>query len=336
MPSGLLRVDGTFDVGQFWPTATSDADTVKVTVGADAFSFRPHPGADFKVTHAFEGAKSKGQGTKIVIEKGKVTIRLQGVDAPELHYQPMPVVPKAKQNAQQAAGWKKWSHDYRQPLGETATVALADELMKHGQGEVPCRVETAVDSPDDVFDTYGRLVGDLLAGAAEQNVNQWLVANGWAYPTFYASMTPDEIVALRDLAVAAKKAKVGVWRFAGNMVRERDFDASLVFRGKGAEPNPAGDRGKVIMPKLFRRLSTWVVNRRSKMVSGTFLAYLGKKPDELHLTADFLQQGPAAAAVHRLTEFIGANGAFRASPSDLVFREAPSHLVGPGEGPVVW
>jgi len=53
MPSGLLRVDGTFDIGQFWPTGTSDADTV--------------------VTHAFEGAKSKGQGMKTVIEKGKIT-----------------------------------------------------------------------------------------------------------------------------------------------------------------------------------------------------------------------------------------------------------------------
>jgi len=63
---------------------------VKVSVGSDAFSFRPHPGANFEVTHAFEGAKVKGKTTRAVVEKGTVTIRLQGIDAAELHYQPMP------------------------------------------------------------------------------------------------------------------------------------------------------------------------------------------------------------------------------------------------------
>ena len=76
----------------------------------------------------------------------------------------MPVVLKKNQNPQQAAGWKKWSHDYRQPLGETATIALAEGLAE--QGEVQCRVETAVDAPDEVFDR--------------------LAEHGWAYPTFYA------------------------------------------------------------------------------------------------------------------------------------------------------
>jgi hypothetical protein len=120
------------------------------------------------------------------------------------------------------------------------------------------------------------------------------------------------------------------------MVREQDFDAALLFRGKGAQPNPAGDRGRVVLPKLFRRLSIWVVNRRAKMVSGSFLSYLSERPDELHLTDDFLQQGPTAAQVHKLTEFIDTKGAFKKSPADLVFREAPSHLVGPGGAAVKW
>jgi hypothetical protein len=151
----LLKVEGAFDVAQFWPTGTSDADTAKVKVGSGAFSFRLLPGVPFQVVHAFDEATVKGKTSKPAIEKDHIVIRLQGLDAAELHYQPMPVVKKSKQTPPQATGWKKWSHDYRQPLGETATIALAAELLKHGAGMIQCRVETAFDSPDEVFDTTG-------------------------------------------------------------------------------------------------------------------------------------------------------------------------------------
>ena len=41
---GLLRVRGTIDLDQFWPTGSSDADTskIKVTVGKDSFAYHAH------------------------------------------------------------------------------------------------------------------------------------------------------------------------------------------------------------------------------------------------------------------------------------------------------
>ena len=47
MPAGLLEVDGSIDLAQFWPVGSSDADTsqIHVDVGAGAFRFRPNPGA---------------------------------------------------------------------------------------------------------------------------------------------------------------------------------------------------------------------------------------------------------------------------------------------------
>src|SRR5882724_1947652 len=99
MPKGLLELSGTIDLAQFWPTGESDADTVKVLVaGADAFRFRPQPGAAMKVTHAFNAAKVVGKGSKACIDnKGRVTIRLQAIDAPELHYRPtIPTINKKK------------------------------------------------------------------------------------------------------------------------------------------------------------------------------------------------------------------------------------------------
>ncbi|HZD20930.1 MAG TPA: hypothetical protein VE325_09685, partial [Burkholderiales bacterium] len=93
---GLLRVKGTIDTGQFWPQGTSDADTAVILVGVhatNAFQFQETSGGKFKTTHAFEGALLHGrQGAKAPVDsQGRLRVRLQGIDAPELHYQPSPL-----------------------------------------------------------------------------------------------------------------------------------------------------------------------------------------------------------------------------------------------------
>jgi hypothetical protein len=43
---------------------------------------------------------------------------------------------------------------------------------------------------------YGRLVGDIIMSEDDRNINQWLAGEGWAFPTFYNSMTGEEITIL--------------------------------------------------------------------------------------------------------------------------------------------
>ena len=90
--TGLLIIDGSVDVSQFWPGGKSDGDTVKfaITQPQTAFRFRSSPGATPMVTHAFDSAgmfqSVKGKRTfKPLIRNGAITLRLQGIDAPELH-----------------------------------------------------------------------------------------------------------------------------------------------------------------------------------------------------------------------------------------------------------
>lgn len=90
------------------------------------------------------------------------------------------------------------------------------------------------------------------------------------------------------------------------------------------------------MPKLFRRLSAWTVNKRAKMVTGALRTYLKKQRDTCCLTEDFLEQGPTAATPRGLDEFIGTGGKLQARPQDLVFHEAPAKLVAPGGGTPTW
>src|SRR5262245_57677079 len=94
MYSGLLIVNGTIPLNQFWPSGESDGDTVKVKLsGQDAFQFSPTGDrAELRTTHVFEHATVKGSAKKSPIDKqNRVTIRLQGIDATELHYQPAPI-----------------------------------------------------------------------------------------------------------------------------------------------------------------------------------------------------------------------------------------------------
>lgn len=92
-----------------------------------------------------------------------------------------------------------------------------------------------------------------------------------------------------------------------------------------------------MLPKLFRRLSTCLVNRKAGRVSESFESNLRAKrgSDTVHRTTDFLAQGPAAAPVLFFDTFV-ADGAFTVWPEDIVFRKKPSRVVGPDGRAVRW
>ncbi len=344
MASGLLEVRGTIDLAQFWPTGGADADTtsMRVDVGAaDAFRFRPHPGAPFQPTHAFVDATVAGRVRKLAVDaKGRITVRLQGIDAPELHYTPASELPKAQRSAEQSQLYLEWNLKYRQRLAETATVELAKFLASAGASPLPCRVVTAVDEPGEVFDTYARFVGNIVVsiGGGEVDVNRWLCRQGWVLPAFYSSMSREEIEGFLADADAAWQADRGIWPHLADFVGR--LDHALVYRGpkngQAPVPDAAADRGDVVPPKLFRRLAAWEVNKRAKMVTGSFAAYLGGKNEQCYKTIEFLDQGPSASTVHAMADFVDADGWISVWPEELVFQEAPSDVRGPGGAPVAW
>ena len=329
---GLLTVTGTLALEQFWPTGESDADTAKLI--PSAIHFQEDPTRPAKLTHVFDQAKVKGKfGTNPVIDtKGRLTIRFQGIDATELHYRPAPLrkAQKAQMTTDQLAAFKNLNKQYRQLFGETSTVQLRDLLTGAGQAALPCTVTTSVDFPNQVFDVYGRFIGDIHVTLNNKpiNLNHWLVEEGWAFPTFYASMSVSEINAFLAATQKGRQKLHRLWKHLRRAVGQ--FDAALKFRGKGAALNPAADVGSVLMPKLFRRLCTYSVYRKVGIVSGNFHDYL--KTTETRgcfLTADFLDQGAAASPHHSLDQFIAADGKISKKPHELVFAEESSTLIGP-------
>jgi endonuclease YncB( thermonuclease family) len=321
--TGVLVIDATVDVAQFWPSGESDADTVKLTLSSpgNAFLFRSSPGAPAVITHAFDKAglfeTVKGKRTfKPLIRNGVITTRLQGIDAPELHYLPR----------------VKGAHNFRQFQGETCTVSLGNQLQKGGQNEIPCQFVTAVNHPQDVIDKYGRFVGEIIFDrntAKEWNICDWLVEQGWAFPAFYNSMSIAEITRLQTKAVAVQKAKRGIWAFETGNIGTLDFN--MLFRRNGPI-DAAKDRGPVTFPKIFRRLCDYSVKTENGTASGSLTAYLRglKPPDLCYRTLDFLKSGghPTKNSQKKLAQFVTAGNKYIAGPADLVFQEAPSTIVG--------
>src|SRR5213596_2593868 len=177
---GLLKVKGRINIGQFWPNGESDADTTKVLVDVDqnAFTFQPKPTSKFMTTHVFRDATIIGKVRKKVIDKkNRITVRLQGIDAPELHYTATPLKKIPEEKREQ---FKKFNKKYRQHLGETATINLRNLLKRNKKDKISCSVTTFVKKPNEVFDTYGRLVGDINVDVpgSSVNINRWLVQEG--------------------------------------------------------------------------------------------------------------------------------------------------------------
>lgn len=344
---GVLKVQGKIDIRQFWPAGTqtggrgkaADADTtkVKITVGGSSFRYQETGRTRFRITRAFEGAKVKGAygTTPVINSKSQITVRLQGVDAPELHYLPKGLRKAEGATPEQRKIFLDHNPDFRQPLAESATVALAGFLAEAGGPMIACEVLTEVDNPSQVFDVYGRLVGDISVRVKGKPtvLNVWLVQNGWALPSFYASMAEDEIALL---LLAERKAKRFPRRPVTKYARDLVLDPQLQYRGRATldDFDPKQDVGPVLMPKVYRRLVDHHPRKLAGIVSESFKDYLAARDDRCWLLDDFLLQGPTTKPGHQLADFVTGNR-FTKKASDIVFEEMPSTVIGTNGKPVL-
>jgi endonuclease YncB( thermonuclease family) len=365
---GTLQIKGQIDLKKFWPVGKSDADTTKVILNVDksSFKFQKTAAAPFKIIHDFEGAYLS-KGFKDGIEKkqpiinvlkasSNVTIRLQGIDAPELHYKIyfsdyLGNLPKTHPFVQDRAIPpaikieldKNNKPEYRQLFGETATVELVN-LLKQAPSTgtlVDCTVESKVDRPQDVIDKYGRIVGDIfvMIKGKKINVNHWLLENGWAFASIYNSMTDAEITKVLTAAKKGKALKQNDIYTQFTPQKVDAFDFALQYRNKGVA---AKERGKVIIPKLFRRLCVYSIFKKSGIDLISLKDYLFLKGgSDFYLLKDFMKKANRSNPnktpvelktefIHRLFDHITNKNIFNLLAEEMVLREDPATVKGPG------
>jgi endonuclease YncB( thermonuclease family) len=190
-----VEIIGVVDVEQFHPLGDSDADTVVVQVKEIRVDGEP--------TKQFEGAFVLDHGEpRALVRNGCLRVRLEGLDAPELHYPTTEPEPVARPNA-----------TFRQPRGAACAKALGEALG--GSGLVRARAVTEVELAGDIFDVYGRFIGEVIAdtpGPGTVHINSWLLENGFAFPAIYTSASRRQAKQFLELAREAKRFGRGVWR----------------------------------------------------------------------------------------------------------------------------
>lgn len=336
---GTLRVKGIIELEQFWPKGEADADTTKIqlVVKGGSFEYKEDGAAKFKKTNAFKDAKSVGQVSKEVIKtRAKdgvqtITVRLQGVDAPELHYKAAPLKQSDSITKTKRAGFNKINkEEKRQHFAESASVALAAHLKSfaNGKATISAVFESKVEKPFEAIDTYGRFIGNVLVGNGK-DINLWLVENGWCSPAFYTSTKPEEINTF--LTAWAKGKKIKGRTSQSISTNASKFDWKLIYRKPSTVKKftIGEDKGPSIMPKIFRRQVAWAVAKKAGIAntSKNFKGHLQKTPDQLMLLKDFLQDGLTAGKMHALHEFVDAKGKILEAPEQLVFQEKPGTLL---------
>jgi len=329
---GTLAISGTIDTSQFWPEGGSDADTTKIliTVGKKSFAYTTDSGKR-RASRIFETAQYDERGKLKALLRGKakdtVVVRLQGIDAPELHYQPTPV--RGKRLA--GTGLVK---QYRQHQAETATVRLRKFLRGYGTAPIKCQFVTQLDDergPSEAIDKYGRFVGNIVL-PDKTDVNLWLLEKGLATAGLYNSMTDQEIGRCVRASAKGKKAASGILRRL--TARITAFQPKLLYRKptKANKPKPQEEGGATfVLPKIYRRQVTWWANQKAGNVAGGFEAYLKAhgKDDKYYARDDFLSNGRNSATQLAFADLV-SKSTLKAKPEDIIFKEGASTIYKPG------
>lgn len=169
-------------------------------------------------------------------------------------------------------------------------------------------------------DKYGRAVAFAYAGQRragtskpvhvgipelKRSVNYRLLAEGWAYPTFYSKLYVELRNALAEAAIAAREAGKGVWEHDGTLPGFR-------LRSRTQLTDHL-----VILPKLFRRLAEYLTADEPDNVSlAGFPAFLKADNDQLFTV-------PAGQATHldTLVERKGQTLRLLLPPEQIIFIE---------------
>jgi endonuclease YncB( thermonuclease family) len=328
-PKGLLTVIGSLDISQFWPATkganSSDGDTVHLKVDPNtSFLFKTSAHAKPKITKKFIGAFviDHGRKKKAITAKNEIKIRLQGIDAPELHYPAIAKVHPSKKGT--------YKNEFRQPFGAAAANALHKYLqtfLPPGSGTViNATFVTQIKTPNEAVDSHGRFVGDILVGtAAAQSINTWLVGNGWAFPLFYDSMTDKEVQTLVDAWKIGKK-------LAARPQKSLRKPLQSFFPGRNVANAKLPDGAKLNIPKIFRRQAQFWTEVDGPLTRTEFVDLLNKgikgKPDSAFPLDYFLKNFKNLDPKKRvsLPSKISSQGKTLFSPEELVFKEDPTTL----------
>lgn len=289
MPFTLIQ--GTYHVLNYSP----DGDSVR---------FMPATPALIKT---LDGGRAK------VNARGHVQLRIEAIDALETHYSP----PSGGGPLNQPLAL---AHAARTALLDF--LSIKDVVWSQNKNTV---VSAADGTPGYILarsvEKNGRPVAFVFAGTApeadgasvvlnvermQQSFNYRAVAQGLAYPTYYKGLFFDLRTALTDAVVQARRQKFGVYR------------DDITTTGAIISSLSVITNDRPILPKLFRRMSEYMVNFGSirgfkqKLAMAKEPVYDLRQQNFTHFDTFIEQRGERIKLTRR--------------PEELIFDETPTQL----------
>ncbi|MFG2486038.1 thermonuclease family protein [Streptomyces virginiae] len=243
----------------------------------DTVPFIPDDVADWRLVPGCTGVLPKADG--------RVSVRLEGIDALETHYTNGSYGPERRQPlklAREAAdALLTWLHFTSIQWHDDGTVTTTPD-------KVPGYILT---SGTDMFGRCVALVGrgtppaysgyriDVDRKKLERTANHHLLSLGLVYPTFYEGLPVDLREILRAAAVEAKESTPpkGLWA-KDVTVEGAEIDGICSITDD--------DTGVVILPKLFRRLKDYFDFDPENCSLAGFRAFLAGAGDTFRILPD--------------------------------------------------
>jgi endonuclease YncB( thermonuclease family) len=256
----------------------------------DSIRFRPASPELVRTLENGDRARASSDGT--------FQLRLDGIDAPETHYnghaQPLAVPARDALLAWCGFSDVRWAGDQVSASTPAAIPAAVLAKLVDLNGR-PVVFLLRDDLPPDGEPAEVRLDG---------TANAELLRTGDAYGTLYSSTDPELRDELRAIARSARAGGLAVW--------PQDASGGFVL----ASQDSIGPAGSLILPKLFRRCTDYLRSRNPRETLPEWMARMGDREDDLVSVA-----GAAPVRFGTLISQAGDRVSLDADPLDLVFSE---------------
>jgi endonuclease YncB( thermonuclease family) len=331
--SEKIEVDGK----TIW--GVSDAGTIKVTLNPNSIRFKESKDTPWQENlrmydNAYYYDEETGKRVKIIgvdlEDKPFIKTRLQGIDAPELHYMANKGNVFLYENQFSLFNSLKEAFDFRQTFGAKAASKLIGFLKDYSANEkyINAYAISTINTPSELFDKYGRAICDIFVYNDDDedegtNINQWLVREGWAFPDFYDSMTNEEITILKKLGNDANNANSGIRPYLSD--RLLDLNYNLLFDKENAKQILDNENGKLNLPKFFRKQVDWKVLGNSGYKVKNLKQFISNRKDKCYKIDEFLEKRHDAK-IYPLSEFINEDNTITVGPGELVNIESESFI----------
>lgn len=204
-----------------------------------------------------------GHRVDVSRQDGSAQLRLEGIDAPELHYgaaaQPLSVEPRAALLT--ALGFTSFTADAHETVTAAQPKTVRGAILTMGAEANGRPVSYVLTAAAAAGLADGAWV-DVDEALLQRTVNVQLLQAGQAYLTVYDTTPRAHRRALRRIAEATREHERGVWR----------ADATPQFQLRTQDD--IGPHGMVILPKLFRRATDYLRDIAQHRFSGNLRDWL--------------------------------------------------------------